>query len=73
MDLHSAQLLLAVLQAYGLVGAAFAIAFAWRGARTLEPAAANGTWGFRLLVLPGAALLWPWLATRWIRVARGAK
>ncbi len=71
MELGTAQVLLAVLQLYAAIGAAFAIVFAWRGARQLEPGAANGTWGFRLLILPGTALLWPWLAMRWIGAARG--
>jgi hypothetical protein len=47
-------------------GVLFALAFAWRGAAAIEPAARGGTRGFRLLILPGAALLWPWLLRRWL-------
>ncbi len=56
--------------AYALVGAFFAIPFAWRGAGILEPVAREGTVGFRLLILPGAATLWPLLLYRWWRASR---
>ena len=52
---------------YATVGMVFALAFAWRGASRLDPAAREGTWGFRLLVIPGAAAFWPLLALRWAR------
>ncbi len=49
-------------------GLLFAVPFAFRWAGRLDPVAERGTWGFRLLLLPGAAALWPLLA--W-RVAKG--
>ena len=33
--------------------------------RVIDPLARSGTWGFRLLILPGSALFWPLLAKRW--------
>ncbi len=54
---------------YAAVGVLFAVYFAFAGAAKLDPLAKTGTWGFRLLVLPGAAALWPWLLRR---VAAGA-
>jgi hypothetical protein len=45
-------------------GALFAVPFAVRWAGRLDPVAQRGTWGFRLLLLPGAAALWPLLAWR---------
>jgi hypothetical protein len=61
------------LAAWGLGGAAlylalgliFAIPFVFIGAGKVDPLAASGSWGFRLLILPGAALFWPLLARRW--------
>lgn len=50
--------------AYLLLGAFFAIPFAFRWVRRLDPVAEHGTVGFRLLILPGAILLWPLLARR---------
>ena len=55
------------LAAYGLAGAVFAAAFVtsefiastrWRSMRRL---------GFRLIVLPGVAALWPLLLLRWCK------
>jgi hypothetical protein len=65
-----ARWLLTVAGAYALAGIAFAIPFVWRGAGVLEPVAREGTWGFRLLILPGSATLWPYLLYRWVRAGR---
>ncbi len=55
-----------VLAVYAAVGTVFAIAFAWKGAGKIDPAAAEGTIGFRLLIIPGTVALWPILARRWL-------
>lgn len=65
-----ATLLVRMAALYALAGVVFSIAFAWRGAGAIEPVAREGTWGFRLLILPGAATLWPVLLLRWIRAGR---
>jgi hypothetical protein len=62
-----AKLVTAVLALYLGLGGVFAIGFALRWAGRLDPVAGEGSVGFRLLILPGAALLWPWLL---LRVAR---
>ena len=62
----------AAAAAYAAVGAVFAVAFAWRGAARLDPAARGATWGFRVVILPAAAALWPWLLVRWLLV-RGSR
>ena len=33
----------------------------------------GATWGFRLLILPGAAALWPVLLSRWLRAGSDAQ
>ncbi len=53
--------------AYAAVGCLFAVPFVLRGAAAIDPAARQGSWGFRLLILPGAAAFWPLLAWRWLR------
>jgi hypothetical protein len=65
-----ARILVTVAEAYGLVGIAFAVPFVLRGAGVLTPVAKEGTWGFRLLILPGSATLWPYLLYRWVRASR---
>jgi len=53
---------LGICLACGLV---FAIPFALVGARQIDPHAAQCSWGFRLLIIPGAMALWPLLLKRW--------
>ena len=53
--------------AYLAAGLLFAVPFVARWAGRLDPAARAGTLGFRLLIVPGAALLWPWLLRRVVR------
>ena len=52
---------------YSLIGLLVAVPFAFLGVQKIDPAAREGTWGFRLLLLPGAVLFWPLLLTRWMR------
>jgi len=54
---------------YLATGLLFALAFVTAGVQRLDGDARGGTIGFRILILPGAVLLWPLLAVRW---ARGA-
>ncbi len=54
---------------YLAAGMAFALPFVLRWAGRLDPVADHGTPGFRLLILPGAILLWPLLAIRLLRNA----
>jgi hypothetical protein len=56
-----------LVEAYLGIGLVFALRFAWRWAGRLDPVASQGTWGFRLLVIPGATLLWPLLGWRLLR------
>ena len=59
-----------VVGLYALVGAGFAAAFAWRGAGAVDANAKKETWGFRLMILPTAAALWPVLAWWWVKAPK---
>ena len=72
MPLSIAELFATALRLYAVAGALFAVPFAWRGTGALDPAARQGSWGFRLLILPGAAALWPVLLVVWMRSARSS-
>lgn len=61
--------LVRVAGGYLLAGIVFAAVFAWRGVGRIDPVARQGSWGFRFVILPGAAALWPYLAWRWLRGA----
>ena len=60
-----ATLLVAIVALYFACGIGFALFFAWRGVGVIDPAAQEGTWGFKLLILPGCAALWPLLLSRY--------
>jgi hypothetical protein len=62
-----AQSIVLLAEVYFAIGIVFAILFVWRGAGAVDPAAREGTIGFRLLILPASTLLWPVLLRRWVR------
>ncbi len=67
MTVAAAQLLVQSVTIYVGVGAAFAVVFLWQWVGLLDSAAEHGTWGFRVLVFPGVAVLWPLFVVRLIR------
>ena len=66
-----ARLLLVLGGTYTLLGTLFAAAFVTRGIDRLDPAARGAGWGFRLLIVPASALLWPLLLRRWATGRQG--
>ena len=62
-----AAVFLIALGIYLACGLAFAIPFALIGVKQIDPHAAHGSWGFRLLIIPGTMALWPFLMKRWVR------
>lgn len=61
-----AQWMVNLAMAYAALGVAFAIAFVFYGVERIDPAAKASPLMFRLLILPGAAALWPLLLKRWL-------
>ena len=59
-----ANILTIALGLYLLAGLLFAVPFVLRGVNRIDPVAREGSWGFRLIILPGAVALWPWLIGR---------
>jgi uncharacterized membrane protein YphA (DoxX/SURF4 family) len=58
-------LLFIAAAAYLALGLLFAVPFVLKGVGKIDRSAQAGTWGFRILILPGTVLLWPLLAKRW--------
>lgn len=56
-----------VMAGYLGVGTVFAVFFVFRGVGRIDANAQGAGPGFRLLILPGAAALWPVLMVRWMR------
>jgi hypothetical protein len=61
-------LLLNGLALYAGVGAAVALAFAAFGVTRVQPMSMS--LGARILILPGALALWPYVLARWIKAGR---
>lgn len=56
--------------AYAGLGLLLAVPMALRGVDRVDPAAAEGTWGFRVLALSGLIALWPLVLARWLKAGR---
>ena len=54
--------------AYFAIGVGVALAFALVGAPRLADPPAPVSTGARLLLMPGAALLWPLIVRRWLAI-----
>ena len=63
-----AAFVLNALAIYAGVGAAVALAFAAFGVTRVQPMAMS--LGARILILPGAVALWPYVLARWIKAGR---
>jgi hypothetical protein len=59
--------LIDLLAFYAIVGAATALAFVTFGIARVLPAGTPVTLGARVLLMPGAALLWPYVLLRWVK------
>ena len=66
-------LLLLGITVYSAAGFVFAMAFVVRGVERVDPAARGAGWGFRVMIVPGVAALWPWMLMKWARAMRSAR
>ena len=62
-----AHVILIALAAYVAPGVAFALAFVTVGLGRVDPLARHAPVGFRLMIFPASAALWPLLLRRWRR------
>ena len=59
-----------LLTAYAIAGLVFGLAFVWAAVDRIDANTKGTSLGFRLMILPGAAALWPILLTRLMRTNR---
>lgn len=64
-------ILLYGLAAYAAVGLVAALAFVSFGVTRLLPHPAPVSFGARILLIPGATALWPYVILRWAKSGRG--
>ncbi len=62
-----ANAILVAVATYIALGVVFGLYFIFKGISRLDHAAAGAAISFRVLMLPGAVGLWPWLLIRLIR------
>lgn len=60
-------ILVDLLALYAVLGAATALAFVTFGIGRVLPAGTPVTLGARVMIVPGAALLWPYVLLRWVK------
>jgi len=63
-------LVLGALAAYAAVGLATAVAFVTLGVTRVLPRPVPVTWPARILLIPGATALWPYVLGRWVCAVR---
>ena len=59
-------ILLYALALYGVIGLVTAVAFVSAGLARVQPGT-TASLGARILFIPGAAALWPYVLVRWLR------
>lgn len=68
----TADVILLAFASYALPGLGFGVFFVTSGVSRVDHAAIGAPWSFRLLILPGAAALWPLMLLKWAQAARTA-
>jgi hypothetical protein len=68
----TADFILLAFASYALLGVVFGVFFVTSGVGRVDHATIGAPWSFRLLILPGAAALWPLMLLKWIHAARSA-
>ncbi len=68
--MNTAEIIVFLIELYAAAGVAVALAFATMGIGRVLVDAGHVTIGARLLILPAATGLWPYILVRWIRAGR---
>ena len=65
-----AGILLIIAGIYLLLGLVFAIPFVIKGAQKIDHGADGGSIGFRIIIIPGTMVFWPFLLKKWIKAIK---
>ena len=66
-------ILLVGIAIYLALGFLFAIPFVIKGVTSIDEGAYGSSWGFRMIIIPGTIVFWPFLLHRWIRINKTQK
>ena len=59
--------LLSIAGIYLVAGFLFAIAFITKGVSRIDEGAHGSSWGFKVIIIPGTIIFWPFLLSKWIK------
>jgi hypothetical protein len=62
-----------VIAIYLSLGVVFAIPFIMRGVTKIDEGANDSKWGFRVIIIPGTIIFWPFLLKKWVSVSKMVK
>ena len=60
------EIILALVAIYLLFGFVFAIAFIIKGVDKVDETAHGSSIGFRIIIIPGSMVFWPFLLKKWL-------
>lgn len=63
-------IILIIVAAYLSAGFVFAIPFILKGVTKIDEGAHGSTWGFRIIIIPGTIVFWPFLLNKWIKASK---
>lgn len=63
----TSEAIVTILMGYAAIGLVFAVLFVSVGVNKIDHQARGAGIGFRLIILPGVAALWPLVLSRWAR------
>jgi hypothetical protein len=60
-------IILVTVAVYLFAGLVFAIPFVIKGVAKIDEGAHGSTWGFRIIIIPGVIMFWPFLLKKWMK------
>jgi hypothetical protein len=63
-------IILTIIAVYLVAGFLFSILFILKGVTKIDEGAHGATWGFRIIIIPGTIVFWPFLLKRWINATK---
>lgn len=64
------EVVLIIAALYLLLGVLFVVPFLIKGLRKVDEGTHGATLGFKIIIIPGVIVFWPFLLRRWIRAGR---